>query len=679
MALEVFKLFGSIMVNNEEANKNISKTEEKAVGLGEKFVKGIGTVGKWGAAVGAAAAAGGAALFGMANKAAGTTDRIDKLSQKIGMSRETFQEFDFICSQSGMSVENLQGGFKTLTKQMDSAMQGGKDATKAFNDLGLSTKDLANMSREDIFKKSITALQSMENETQKAAIANKIFGRSGSEMMPLLNGAAGSVDEMAKKAHELGLVLNDEAIDSGVVFTDTIDQLKRSFSSIVTKVGVNVMPLIQKFCDLILDNMPIIQSVVGTTFKFIEKFVKVIVNSLSKVVGKVSNLVKPIIDKFNEMGNTFKTSMEEFDDYGVAFKEMLEVLFGPIGDLPIFEEIGKVFSAIQEVIYRISEGEGISEALRNAFEWRDSEVGNMLLELMDFVSNIFTNIQDIIRVVIENINPIISGLADVFSIVMSVIGTVWESIGKPLWRTFEEYVKKVKEVFEVVFPIVASIFQDACAILKRLWEEILKPVFEAISGLISNYLLPTFTKVFSGVSSVVKSAFGFIKELWDNSLKPILNGIISFLSGVFTGNWKKVFNGLGDIVKGVFNGLVTIVKAPLNGIIKLINKVIDGFNSIKAPDWIPLIGGKGVNIPKIPMLYKGTDYFQGGKALVGEQGPELIEMPRGTKVNTAEETQNILNGGAQNVFILKIDSHEFITAVGPEMSNYLAYSGIGGR
>ncbi len=87
------------------------------------------------------------------------------------------------------------------------------------------------------------------------------------------------------------------------------------------------------------------------------------------------------------------------------------------------------------------------------------------------------------------------------------------------------------------------------------------------------------------------------------------------------------------------------------------NGLIGGLNKLQVPDWVPGIGGKGINISKIPMLYKGTDYFQptkawGNMALVGEQGPELVELPKGAKVNTASETQSVLSsmGGGTFVF-----------------------------
>ncbi len=82
------------------------------------------------------------------------------------------------------------------------------------------------------------------------------------------------------------------------------------------------------------------------------------------------------------------------------------------------------------------------------------------------------------------------------------------------------------------------------------------------------------------------------------------------------------------------------------------NGLIGGLNKLQVPDWVPLIGGKGINIPSIPMLYKGTDYFQptrawGNMAIVGEEGPELVELPTGSRVNTAKETRRLLQNSSE--------------------------------
>ena len=110
--MEIFKLFGSILVDSDEANKSISKTDDNAKSLGETFSNGIATVGKWGLALGGAALAGGAALLGIADKASETASRVQDMSAKIGISTKGFQEWDYLLSQSGVDIGVLQGGFK---------------------------------------------------------------------------------------------------------------------------------------------------------------------------------------------------------------------------------------------------------------------------------------------------------------------------------------------------------------------------------------------------------------------------------------------------------------------------------------------------------------------------------------------------------------------------------------
>ena len=167
MALEIFKHVGSIFVDADAAQKSISKTDDKASGLGNTLIKGIGTAAKWGAALGAGAVVAGTALYAVAGKAAQATDSIDKMSQKIGISREAYQELDFVCSQSGASVDQLKAGMKTLTTQMQSAKDGSSSANETFKSLGLTWEDGTGKlkDQEPMMWEAFEALQKVENQT----------------------------------------------------------------------------------------------------------------------------------------------------------------------------------------------------------------------------------------------------------------------------------------------------------------------------------------------------------------------------------------------------------------------------------------------------------------------------------------------------------------------------------
>ena len=109
-----------------------------------------------------------------------------------------------------------------------------------------------------------------------------------------------------------------------------------------------------------------------------------------------------------------------------------------------------------------------------------------------------------------------------------------------------------------------------------------------------------------------------------------------------------------------------------NWIINKVNAMIGGLNKIKLPDFL---GGGGINIPKIPTLWKGSNYTMGGLTLVGEQGPELVNMPRGASVTPAHKTEQMLNNVSGSVeLVLKIDNFYNNTANDIEkIADELAY------
>lgn len=147
---------------------------------------------------------------------------------------------------------------------------------------------------------------------------------------------------------------------------------------------------------------------------------------------------------------------------------------------------------------------------------------------------------------------------------------------------------------------------------------------------------------FQGIKDVGKSVFDFLKNhiggVFDGIManfnnfasagKKIFNGFIDFITGVFSGDWKKAWQGITDIFGGIFDGIVAMVKTPINNAIGLINTFLSNLGSIKIPSWVPKIGGKTFSLGKIPYLAKGGHLIS-GQAIVGEAGPELLNVGNG--------------------------------------------------
>lgn len=525
--MEIFKLFGSIFVDSKAAEDSLQKTDKNAEGVGKSLLKGVGAAAKWGAGLAAAAGTAAAGLFKVCGDSAAAADEIDKMSQKIGISRTAYQELDFILSQNGMDVNQLQGGMKKLTNTMMDAKDGSESAKAAFDALGVSVTDSSGAlrSQEEVMYEAIAALQGMSNETERNALANDLFGKSASEMAPLLNAGAGSMEELRQKAHDLGLVLGDETIDAGVAFTDSQDQVKRSMESVMTTIGASLMPMFQVLLAWIVANMPEIQA-------FLQKV---------------------------------------FDFLSVAVEKTVEI-------------IGWLWGCIEPYLPSIK----------------------------DFCEK--------------------------------------------AWEVISGVVEAVKEAFEKYWPIISETVGAAFSSIKKFWDENLKPCLDAIIGFIRDTLWPIFQAVFLDyIQPAVETCFGFIGELWEKSLKPILTAIVDFVKNVFSGDFVGAFESIGEMLSGIWEGFISTIKGGLNLIIDAVNGFIGGLNKLTIPDWVPVVGGKGINIPKIPKLARGGVLEKGQVGYLEGSGAEAVVPLEHNRrwISAVARDMDSAMGGEQIVALLK--------------------------
>lgn len=247
-------------------------------------------------------------------------DTVDKMSQKIGISRKAYQELDFVTSQCGASITSMKAGMKTLTNNMQSAADGSDTAQEMFDKLGLSIYDSNGKlkSQEKMMWESFSALQGMSNQTEKAALAVDLFGgRVGSDLMPMLNGAAGSIEEMRKKANDLGLIMEDSTVDSGVALTDTLDQLERSANGVKYTIAGALLPHIQKFGNWVVNNMPQIKSYAEVAANKITEGFQ-LVGKGAKWVKDNMNWLKPVAIGLFSAFAAYKTVNKAYN----AFKQI---------------------------------------------------------------------------------------------------------------------------------------------------------------------------------------------------------------------------------------------------------------------------------------------------------------------------------------------------------------------
>lgn len=287
--MELFRLFGSILVNNDEANNSIDKTDKKASGVAETLGNGIKTAAMWGAGLVTATGAAVGGMLAMANQTADAADAIDKLSERTGIGRENLQKWKYAADQSGADIGKLEVGVKKLSDVMDGATTGNKASAKAFQELGVSLKnaDGSMRSTEAVFEDVMFALSDMEQGAKRNALGNDLLGKSYTEMLPLLNAGSDGMEGLRIRAEELGLVMSEDAVKANVVFGDTMADVKASLGAIVMQITNQLLPMLQGVLDWILSKMPVIQSVAGTGFKILGDAIKFVIDN--------SNILIPVL------------------------------------------------------------------------------------------------------------------------------------------------------------------------------------------------------------------------------------------------------------------------------------------------------------------------------------------------------------------------------------------------
>lgn len=213
--------------------------DNKTSKLASNGLKGVAIAG---AAVAAIAVGAGAGLWNIAKGAADAGDRIDEMSNKLGISYEAYQSWDYVLSQTGANIESLKGSMQRLAVSVDDARAGTGPAADAFARLGISVDELAGLSREDIFALTVERLQGVTDSAERAAIAQDLLGRGATELGGLLNSTAEDTEALKQQAIDLGLILSDEAVAAGDAFNDSLDTLQRTMGGVKNTIGAQLLP-----------------------------------------------------------------------------------------------------------------------------------------------------------------------------------------------------------------------------------------------------------------------------------------------------------------------------------------------------------------------------------------------------------------------------------------------------
>ncbi|MDP2431465.1 MAG: hypothetical protein Q8O33_05490 [Pseudomonadota bacterium] len=204
------------------------------------------------AGLGAALSVAGLVTAGKA--ALDTADNLSKLSQKTGISVESLSLLKPIAEQSGVSLEGLAKGMQKLANSMYDAASGSKEPLEAFQRLGVSFRDTAGQLRptEDVLLELADAFAAMPDGAEKSALAVKLFGKAGVELIPFLNQGRAGIEQLKQQFKTLGLEISGDTARAAEKFNDTLDTVKQALSGIAMRVAEAALPALQRLADALV-------------------------------------------------------------------------------------------------------------------------------------------------------------------------------------------------------------------------------------------------------------------------------------------------------------------------------------------------------------------------------------------------------------------------------------------
>ena len=390
--------------------------------FGAKMKSGLMVAGAGIAAFGVAA---GAAFGKSISDVSQYGDHVDKMSQKIGMSREGFQKWDYVLQRAGTSIDSMAPVMKTLSNAAVSN-------SEAFQQLGISQEDVANMSQEELFGKTIEALSGMEEGTERTALASKLLGRGASELAPLINGGTDAIQEQMDMAEKYGMVMSDDGVKASADFVDAQTTLQMTMTGLKNRLTAEFLPACTDVTNGIAKMFSGDMSGLEDIKKGIGEFVGSIAEHVPAMIQKGGELfvgfIQGLAEKIPELATTAAEAIRNFAENFGQDSEGGSELIAKAGELmsslgsALMEAASVLIPAVVELIWNFfSETDWLGLSLSVAQSLFDGFL-DILPQAVEFIGNFVSNVLDLMG---------FSGLADnvrsLFEDIKSKITTPIES------------------------------------------------------------------------------------------------------------------------------------------------------------------------------------------------------------------------------------------------------------
>jgi phage-related minor tail protein len=535
------------------------------------------------------------------------------------------------------NIDNLLDGLKEGRIRLAEFGQGVDKATaELLEGTGISTAQLqewgqavaagGEQGQKAMFEVA-QALAGIKDETTQNALGVKIFGTMWEDQGTNITETILNMNKHLADAKNNQDLLNDSISkindDPAVKFQKAIGDLKTALEPLMSVIA-SVVGAIASWMSANPQLAATITAIVGAIGIFSGALM-----ALAPILYSIQNAL-PIITKMLPMlGNAFKAMTGPIGLAITALTLLVPVIIENWE--PIKEFFAKLWDGIKQVFETTINA--VASFLSSSWETIKNVTSTVWNGIKDFFSQSWNAIKQVFE---TTINGVSSFLTNAWNTISSTAKTVWNGIVSFFTSTWNT----IKTTFQTVLTTVSNLVQTIWNVIKNTTSNVFNTIKNTISN-VWNGIKSAVNSAINAVKNVVSSVWSAIKNTTSNVWNSIKNFVINPVDAIKNAV-PAAFESMKNKIASVWEKVKGVIKAPLNAIISTINSFISRLNGLKIPDWVPGVGGKGINIPKIPMLAKGTSFFPGGYAIVGEQGPELVELPRGSKVYPNSQTKNML-------------------------------------
>lgn len=552
--MDVFDLVAKLTLDTSEYEKGLDNSEKSAMNFGSvmqvmgKGVAGAVTVGTAAlAAMGTVTIGATSAIIDSAAEVSAYGDNIDKMSQKMGISIEAYQEWDAVMQHSGTSMESLKASMKTLANAAE-------NGNEAFEQLGITEEQLATLSNEDLFSQVITGLQNMEEGTERTYIAGQLLGRGATELGALLNTSAEETQAMKDRVHELGGVMSEEAVKSAAQFQDNLQDLQTAMEGIKRNIVSELLPglstLMDGFTRLLSGDMDadtVIEEGIGKLLDGItnagEKIMNLVTEIFPRVVEGIANhfpdLIKSVVSLLQSMVPTLLSALSDdvLPALLGALPGLLETLISVIPPFffSVLNQVLEFLPLLLDLALKLimTLAEGIAEAIPNL-------IPTIYSVIMTIVSVISKNLPMLVEVAVKIVVALIEGLLSN----MDQLSIAIEKISMAMIATFLALIPEfISAAVQIVVALITAFVEG---VLKMLTSDFWKQMLDTI---VSSFTDIDWAGI--GMRCLEGIADGFIKGI--SKVVDAAKNVATSIKNVFTGEMEihspsKIFEGYGKMI-----------------------------------------------------------------------------------------------------------------------------------